>query len=263
MDLEMNHIERVLSEIESRIGQEEDLAYWSYHRKRYARSANSILRAIRPMNPEGIRILDIGSHYLHLSSVLSELGFSVFGTDVEEFAESALSRKRAEAAGIGIKSMRDGLETGLFPYDDQERFDLILLTETLEHLAFRPDRMWSGIFSLLRPKGQVYLTTPNALSLRRIPLQILRLLSLRGYGPNLESLLRKPGNAQHWKEYSTYELGRYFKILGHPVSVEVSHYRYKPMFRSASVSDCFGGLCNLLAEFVPPLREELEVFVRT
>ena len=79
MDLEMNRIERVLSEIESRIGQEEDLAYWSYHRKRYARSANSILRAIRPMNPEGIRILDIGSHYLHLSSVLSELGFSVFG----------------------------------------------------------------------------------------------------------------------------------------------------------------------------------------
>ena len=104
--------------------------------------------------------------------------------------------------------MRDGLETGLFPYDDQERFDLILLTETLEHLAFRPDRMWSGIFSLLRPKGQVYLTTPNALSLRRIPLQILRLLSLQGYGPNLESLLRKPGNAQHWKEYSVGKGGR-------------------------------------------------------
>ena len=192
MDLEMNHIERVLSEIESRIGQEEDLAYWSYHRKRYARSANSILRAIRPMNPEGIRILDIGSHYLHLSSVLSELGFSVFGTDVEEFAESELSRNRAEAAGIGIKSMRDGLETGLFPYDDQESFDLILLTETLEHLAFRPDRMWSGIFSLLRPKGQVYLTTPNALSLRRIPLQILRLLSLRGYGPNFLTPSSRP-----------------------------------------------------------------------
>ena len=263
MGLEMNELERVLSLIESRIGQEEDLAYWSYHRMRYARSANSILQATRGMKPKDVRILDIGSHYLQLSSILSELGFSVFGIDVEEFAESELCRKRAELGRIEIRTMGDGLETGSFPFEDGERFDLVLFTETLEHLAFRPDRMWEGIFSLLRPRGQVYLTTPNALSLRRIPLQLLRLLSLRGYGPNLESLLRKPGNAQHWKEYTAHELRQYFKFLGYPVSVDVSHYRYKPMFRSDSLYDCIGGFCNLLAEFIPPLREELEVFIGT
>ena len=249
-----------LATVEERVRTSLDWDYWRYHRKRYEYSARSISRAFPGKRPEDVRILDVGSHYLHLSSVLAELGFAVVGMDVEEFADDPLVKTRAAEAGIPNHLM-GSLETGDFSLGEGDDFDLILFTETLEHLAFNPKEMWLGLFSLLRPGGRVYVTTPNGLSLRKLPLHLAGLCFRSGYGPSIKQVLGKPTLAIHWKEYSAREMKRYFPMLGIDAALTISFYRYKPLLRSCSLVDWGGALCNFFAELVPPLREEMEVWI--
>lgn len=254
-------LKRRLDLVEKDIIENEDMAYWLYHRTRYQNAVQSILKEFEGRDFTKIRILDIGSHYLQLPIILKMYDFDLYGFDINTFTELNLVKKRAKEEKVDNRTIDSDLEDGKFPFEENEKFDLILFTETLEHLSFRPQKMWEGIFGLLKKKGNIYITTPNSLSIRRIAYQIFRILNFEGYGPKLEELLLKPAYALHWKEYSPKEIRKYFKILGHRVDLRVNHYRYKKLLRSFSPFDIIGMFLNLIAIPIKPFREELEVWI--
>ena len=223
----------------------EDMAYWLFHRIRYQNTVKSILKEFEGRDLAKVRILDIGSHYLHLPIILRKYGFSLYGFDINDFTEKNLIKRRAKKENIDNRTIYSNLEDGKFPFEENEQFDLILFTETLEHLSFQPHKMWEGIFKLLKKDGKVYITTPNSLSLRRIVYQIFRILNFEGYGPKIEDLLLKPSYALHWKEYSPKEIRKYFEILGYKVGLCVNYYRYKKLLRSFSPFDIMGMFLNV------------------
>lgn len=254
-------LKKNLDLVEVQAIEKEDLAYWLYHRARYQNTVQSILKEYEGRDLAKVRILDIGSHYLHLPIILRKYGFTLYGFDIKNFTEKNFIKRRAKKENIDNRTIHSNLEDGTFPFEENEKFDLILFTETLEHLSFQPHKMWEGIFKLLKKEGKVYITTPNSLSLRRIAYQLFRILHFEGYGPKLEDLLLKPSNALHWKEYSPKEIRKYFAILGHKVSLCVNYYRYKKLIRSFSPLDIIGLFFNLIAFPIKPLREELEIWV--
>jgi 2-polyprenyl-6-hydroxyphenyl methylase/3-demethylubiquinone-9 3-methyltransferase len=194
-----------------------------------------------------------------MSSVLAELGFSVAGLDVEEFSQDSLVQERSSKIGIPNHRIVD-LEQGEFALEKTD-FDLVLFTETLEHLPFHPKKMWLRLFSLLRSGGRIYLTTPNSLSLRKLPMLLAKLFLRVGWGPSLKQILGKPNFGTHWKEYSARELKHYFPMLGMDAKTSIAFYRYNPILRSGSLIDWGGAFCNLCAECIPPLREEMEIWI--
>jgi len=254
-------LKRNLDLVEVKTIENEDLAYWLYHRTRYQQTVQSILKEFEGRDFSKIRILDIGSHYLHLPIILKKYDFDLHGLDINTFTDLNLVQRRAKEENIDNRTIHSDLEDGKFPFEKNEKFDLILFTETLEHLSFQPHKMWEGIFKLLKKEGKVYITTPNSLSLRRIAYQLFRILNFEGYGPTLEDLLVKPSYALHWKEYSPKEIRKYFEILGHKVGLCVNYYRYKKLIRSFSLLDVIGMFFNLIALPIKPFREELEIWV--
>ena len=250
-----------IEQVESSTIQDEDIAYWRYHRTRYIKTLSSILKTFKKSNFSKIRILDIGSHYLHLPLILKKYGFDVYGFDIADFTNSCLIKKRANDKKIENRTIHNSLEEGKFPYNKNEKFDLILFTETLEHLPFRPQKMWVEVFKLLKDEGRIYITTPNSLSIRRISLQFLRIITRDGYGPKIDDILSKPSYAIHWKEYSPKEIYKYFKTLGYNVEIKINFYSYKKLLRSLSPFDLIGMLINLFSFPIKHFREELEIWI--
>ena len=82
------------------------------------------------------------------------------------------------------------------------RFDLVVFTEVLEHLARHPAEVLTFLLERLRPAGVLYLTTPNALG--RAKLRAI------GRGRNPQQMYPRRGdNADahhHVREYSMVEL---------------------------------------------------------
>lgn len=62
-----------------------DAAYFAEHKIRFERT----LRRVTELCPHGGRVLDIGSHYLHLSAALRLLGYEVVAMDVGSFSRPA------------------------------------------------------------------------------------------------------------------------------------------------------------------------------
>jgi len=102
--------------------------------------------------------LDIGCAYGTLSLFCSRVcGCEVYCTDfIDVFISKALIRK------YDFNFRVNNIELDPFPW--QEKFDLIILTEVLEHFNFYPVPTLQKIISLLSENGRLYLTTPDAAS---------------------------------------------------------------------------------------------------
>jgi predicted SAM-dependent methyltransferase len=94
-----------------------------------------------------------------------------------------------------------------------ERFDFCLNTEVLEHLLYDPAHMAFAINRLLKPGGQLFLTTPNAISL----VNALRLMN--GYAPTLWNQVKpdQPYYERHNREWTPFEVARLLEEHGFEV----------------------------------------------
>jgi hypothetical protein len=70
-------VEAALAEVRATTTNEHDVAYWATHELRFHRT----VQRVTEIAPRGIRVLDVGSHYLHLSAVLRLLGYEVWALD--------------------------------------------------------------------------------------------------------------------------------------------------------------------------------------
>jgi protoporphyrinogen oxidase/SAM-dependent methyltransferase len=107
--------------------------------------------------PDDARILDVGcgdGFHLKLLKDFGHPGWTLEGIDVDERAVAA-----AKANGLSVRHA--AIETAGLPRD---RFDLVLLIMTIEHVA-DPKALLASIRDLLKPGGRVVIVTDNTGSL--------------------------------------------------------------------------------------------------
>jgi len=94
-----------------------------------------------------------------------------------------------------------------------DSIDVVLFSEVLEHLAFNPLPFWQSVYEVLAPGGRIILTTPNFYFWKTRVRGALRFAIGNGGGVSVDDVLKRPTYAHHWKEYSTREIKRYFRLL--------------------------------------------------
>lgn len=236
-------------------GSPSELEYFNYHEKRYLRMANSITRNIKPNGS----ILDIGSHYLHSSMILSALGFKVVGMDVSEFWDMSFVKERA--IEFKIESViQNNLELLNASDFSKESFDGVLFTEILEHITFNPVNFWREIHSLLTEGGKIYISTPNSLSSTGIFRALKSLFTFRGIGISIEAIFSQVTYGHHWKEYSSRELKKYFSLLSDSFEVEIKRYGYQK-FDSRNFTYSAWSLIRSLGDLTYVFSSDLEAIV--
>ena len=105
------------------------------------------------LDPRGTRALDVSCRNGEVMHALAARGFEVRGTRFE--------RGLAPIEGLPIDEGVD-LTRGL-PYEDKS-FDLVLITEVIEHLENHRAAI-GELVRVLRPGGHLILTTPNIMRL--------------------------------------------------------------------------------------------------
>lgn len=105
---------------------------------------------------KGRRLLDVGCGYGHLVDTAAASGWVALGIDL---ADDAV----AIARSFGVRCI---VEDFFAPALDAERFDVITMSELIEHVS-APGRFLRRAHDLLRPGGLLYVTAPNFASLSR------------------------------------------------------------------------------------------------
>lgn len=134
-----------------RVGATRDELYDPLTTRRY----EAVLDALRPAGV-GHRLLDVGCGEGQLVATALAQGFDAIGIDV---APGAIEVCRS----LGLPCRQQDLFSSEL---DGERFDVVTLVETIEHVP-DPLAMLVRCRELLAPGGAVWLTTPNFASLGR------------------------------------------------------------------------------------------------
>ena len=119
---------------------------------------SSILPALMVLDhAEGPRkVLDIGCGYGTLLGVLSGWGWEVHGTDFLPMTELL---GQDTASFYGIRFTHSNIEKADLPYEADE-FDVVIMTEVIEHFHFQPRTAIARALRVLKPGGHLFLATP-------------------------------------------------------------------------------------------------------
>lgn len=102
------------------------------------------------------RLLDVGCGVGHFAGIARERGWNVYGTELTDRAVEICARK-------GITMHQGKLNPANYRPDF---FDVVTSIETIEHIN-NPLEDVSNMAAVLRPRGLLYVTTPNFNSLSR------------------------------------------------------------------------------------------------
>jgi SAM-dependent methyltransferase len=134
----------------------EEASYWEHIPRWIAADLG------RAAGPRRLRTLDVGCAYGTLSLFCQELLDSeAYCVDfVDHFMSEALRARRQ------LRYRRCNVELEPVPFEPP--FDIIVLTEVLEHFNFHPVPTLAKLRALLAPRGRLYLSTPDALKWGRL-----------------------------------------------------------------------------------------------
>lgn len=146
----MKKIDQLLKKTQYSIKLRKEREYFYIHQQRY----RFILRKILSLGlPPNAKILDTGCFPPHIFHALENLGFEVWGIASEH---EPVKIKKAVSVNI---------ETDKIPLRESY-FDLILLSEVIEHLVVSPKIYFPKLKKLLKGNGVILITTPNAAHLK-------------------------------------------------------------------------------------------------
>lgn len=179
--------------------------YAANHRSRLAHD----LDIVRAVVPRSSRILECGSVPLILTTALKTLDYDVIGCDL------APERYQSAAAANGVRVVKCNIETEPLPFSDNE-FDAVLFNELFEHLRINPIFTLSEVVRILRPGGQLLLSTPNLRSIGGLRNLLLRNKSFSCTADVYEQYekLEKLGHMGHVREYTTREVSDFLSNIG-------------------------------------------------
>jgi 2-polyprenyl-3-methyl-5-hydroxy-6-metoxy-1,4-benzoquinol methylase len=181
--------------------------------------------------PEKGRILDVGCFNGFVLGLIRQKGeYDLYGVDASEKAVSHCN-------SIGLNVTNTNLEKPL-PFDN-DYFDAVIGLEIIEHLA-DTDFFLEEIKRILKPKGTLILTTPNAVSLPR------RVLTLIGISPFFEASFTFPPNmAGHLRFFTPKLLKGLLETRGYRVSLlesDVINFSNDGNFYSTILANIFPNL---------------------
>ncbi len=210
--------------IDSRKGAN-DLDYFLFHETRISICIQIILMIAKESNLKIRNILDVGAFYGHLLIPLTHFNFKLNATDLEVFFKNKTIKERFQRYGIEYRSYKN---LNHLPFVDNS-FDMIILSEVLEHLFYSPITMFLEIKRVLKPKGHLILTTPNVFSL---PKKIKFLLGQNIYPP-LEDFCTKPYYSIHHREWGLNEIKTIISLMDLKLtnSYHVTYYYSKSILR--------------------------------
>jgi len=119
----------------------------------YTNRRKHTLDLIKKVAPPSARILDIAAAQGNFSLTLAEIGYEVTWNDLREELADYVKLKHES----GIIHYAPG---NIFALNFDADFDVILITEIIEHVA-HPDEFLKKCSQLLKPKGHIVMSTPN------------------------------------------------------------------------------------------------------
>jgi 2-polyprenyl-3-methyl-5-hydroxy-6-metoxy-1,4-benzoquinol methylase len=187
-----------------------ELPYLRVHYARFAATKREYDRT--HASAPGV-LLDIGAHWLHQALLWSLDGWNVCAMDMPVTLDEPIVKDLAARRAIRLLANDELQRPRALDALADDSVDVVLFTEVIEHITFNPVAMWRAVHRVLRPGGTIVVTTPNYYALRGRALAPLRFVHGGGGGLDVESLIKEPTFAHHWKEYSLAELRRYFELL--------------------------------------------------
>ncbi|MES2004457.1 MAG: methyltransferase domain-containing protein [Bacteroidota bacterium] len=218
----------------------EESKYLKYHLQRFTYTVNQV-QQIANQSTERLSILDIGPHmlsYCILKLVKPTPVIFTMGFLNERLFPLALAEKHFELDLNDCMSVSKDMI--------KDRFDLILFSETIEHLYTSPTIILEFLSGLLRnePGSGILIQTPNAVNIRK------RVKMLSGRNP-YELIRTDRTNPGHFREYTINELEQYGKDAG--LQTGFAHYcSYWP------INNPFFRMANL----VPSFRQGITIFLK-
>ena len=188
--------------------------YLVAHRHEYVRTIKDIVQFAEHHRVE--TVLEIGAFFGIVSICLSKLGFRVCAADIPEYMSMSEQKERFGRYGIEMAEVR--LQDYILPFKD-ERFDVIIMCEVLEHLNFNPLPLLKEINRIGTPNSLFYLSLPN-LAYYRNRLKFLlghsMLQPIDDYFKQLDpnDILIVNG---HWREYTGAEIIEMLTPLGYEI----------------------------------------------
>jgi len=159
--------------------------YYQTNKKRYKYLFELLESQIKPDD----KVLDIGIGLGHLSILLKkEINCHITGLDLSEFYRDRLEKFDIKLATYNLGEMN-------FKSLKDDKFDFIIFSETLEHVASPPPlEIFNNISRVLKSEGKVIITTPNLARLYN------RLFLLKGSNPlNPDWSVEETGYEQGYK----------------------------------------------------------------
>lgn len=208
--------------------------YLSIHNKRFKSIINQLV-SIREEKEKDIKILDVGVHSLFLLSKLNEQNFhQLYGIDVDVFINK-INDKRKKLFNLKVCD----LQYESIPFEDNY-FDIIIMSEVIEHLFFNPTKCLRDLKRTLKPGGKLIITTPNVFRIANIVKMVkcTNIFALPSKGPS-----------GHFKEYSLKDLEDYANIC----EFKVTHAELKNLFKNPNKIVNF--LMQLFS-FIDPRRKD-------
>lgn len=197
-----------------------------YLRSGYFQSV-SIIEQVRSLGDE-VEVLDIGIAYGFYDIVLkSKYGMDITGLELEENITAYCSL----CTDADVKVVPGRISNEPLPFSD-ESYNVIILSEVLEHLRVPPLKALGEIRRILRPSGHLLLLTPNIARLGNIMRLVLgrNILEPIADDAELDDIIE---GVTHVREYTMGELEWLLSMSG--FTVVRKYYlreadRYNPYF---------------------------------
>jgi 2-polyprenyl-3-methyl-5-hydroxy-6-metoxy-1,4-benzoquinol methylase len=189
--------------------------YAAYHSRRYD---YVIAKCLAYKSSPETTVLDVGRSPLTLRLCEHYRRVTSLGFALSEDQKQPAAGVRYPQVPAHIEFDLNDVRNDARPKHD-DRFELIVFGETIEHLVAPPELVLNFLKTLLARDGIIICQTPNAVSLHK------RLKMICGFNP-YERLRIDVFNPGHIREYTKQELIE----VGHTAGLEVVDHEYRDYF---------------------------------
>ena len=203
-------------------------------------------------------IIEFGSAPGDQIAALARRGYEATSVDLgaaeDEWGSGESGYFRRILTEAGVQHLQWDIDRVPFPLEDAA-FDAALLTEVLEHLREYPARSLSEIHRVLRSRGRLYLTTPNAAYL----MNRMRLLVGRSVQTPLDDWIGGLPHARHAREYTFAEAKRLLEHVGFRIVTAESRHFHLEMGSSLPGAKVAKQVLDRLARVRPTLGPSIVI----